>query len=369
MPCAICHELGHTRTTCQSPLIDDGAEQVVHVIIDNVNELLSLITDLPLGVTHRKIAFRVSEWKFIDIEHNIPRSRGVDVIRQEVRQIRTKFLEDDSSWQIVARMKRITKFVRDIDSAVINRGLPKVLERLEHILTTGHNLPNLISELKVKIAATNINPSNKLRSLVQFISWYTQHIIIARLPESFLDHSNLMTLDELCVPVVIPNDDKVRNLCHLLANRSESSDNTSCITGSITTINLIRKIEKRAAFQTGLTEGRRGFAAMQEMYRSQSDDLRNQLKTQPVNIKFKMDEPDTEYFVDDACSICMEELTNNNMVAMSCAHTFCASCTGEFLNKCAGRKCPRCRDEISEIRFKTSLLPEHYNGLVSALRT
>jgi len=182
-----------------------------------------------------------------------------------------------------------------------------------------------------------------------------------------------MTLDELCVPVVIPNDDKVRNLCHLLANRSESSDNTSCITGSITTINLIRKIEKRAAYKNGLTVGRSGFAAMQERYRIEQVALRNQLKTQlktqPVNIKFKMDDPDTEYFVDDACSICMEELTNNNMVAMSCAHTFCSSCTGEFLNKCAGRKCPRCRDEISEIRFKTSLLPEHYNGLVSALNT
>jgi len=363
MPCAICHELGHTRTTCQSPLIDEGVEQVIDVILVNMNELLLLITDLPLGVTHRKIAFRVSEWKFIDVEHNIPRSRGVDVIRQEVRQIRTKFLEDDSSWQMVARMKRITKFVRDIDSAVIHRGLPKVLERLEHILTTEHNLPNLISELKIKIAATNITPSNKKRSLVQFISWYTQHIIIARVPESFLDHSNLMTLDELCVPVVISNDNKVRNLCHRLANRSDSSDNT------IKTINLIRKVENIAAYKNGFTEGRVNFTAMRESLVSEIIVLRNQLKTQPVNIKFKMDDPDTEYFVDDACSICMEELTNNNMVAMSCSHTFCSSCTGEFLNRCAGRKCPRCRDEISEIRFKTSLLPEHYNGLVSALNT
>lgn len=365
MPCAICHELGHTRTTCQSPLIDEGVEQVVRVIIDNVNTLLSLITDLPRGVTHRKMVRKKGVPIFINNEHKIPLSRGVDAIRQEVRRIRTKFLEDASSWQIVERKRRITHFVRGINCAVIHRGLPKVLERLEHILTTRHNLPNLISELKVKIAATNINPSNNKRSLVQFISWYTQHIIIARLPESFLDHSNLMTLDELCVPVVISNDDKVRNLCHLLANRSESSDNTECITGSINTINLIRKIEKRRAKQTGFTEGRE----LVHRYARQVDDLRNQLKTQPVNIKFKMDEPDTEYFVDDACSICMEELTNNNMVAVSCAHTFCASCTGEFLNKCAGRKCPRCRDEISEIRFKTSLLPEHYNGLVSALRT
>lgn len=362
MPCAICHGLGHTRTTCQSPLIDEGVEQVVRVIIDNVNTLLSLITDLPRGVTHREMVSRMGEWKLIDNEHKIPHTHGVDVIRQEVRRIRTKFLEDASSWQIVERMRRITHFVRGINCAVIHRGLPKVLERLEHILTTGHNLPNLISELKVKIAATNINPSNKKRSLVQFISWYTQHIIIARLPESFLDHSNLMTLDELCAPVVISNDDKVRNLCHLLANRSESSDNTECITGSINTINLIRQIEKRRAYQTGLIE-------MRERGRVELVDLRNQLKTQPVNIELKMDDPDTEYFVDDACSICMEELTNNNMVAMSCTHTFCSSCTGEFLNKCAGRKCPHCRDEISEIRFKTSLLPEHYNGLVSALRT
>jgi len=369
MPCTICDELGHMRTTCQSPLIAEGVEQVVSVIIENVNTLLSLITDLPLGVTHRKMAFRRSELKLIDIEHKIPRSRGVDVIRQEVRQIRTKFLENDSSWQIVERRRRITEFVKDRNGAVIHKGLPKVIERLEHILTTEHNLPNLISELKIKIAGTNITPSNKKRSLVQLISWYTQHIIIARVPESFLDHSNLMTLDELCVPVVIPNDDKIIKLCNILANRSESSDNTRCITGSITTINLIRKIEKRTAFTDGLTEGCRRFARMQERCRIEVVALRNQLKTQPANIKFKMDDPDTDYFVDDACSICMEELTNNNMVAMSCAHTFCSSCTGEFLNKCAGKKCPCCRDEISEIRFKTSLLPEHYNGLVSALNT
>ena len=368
MPCAICHVLGHTRSTCQSPLIDEGVEQVVSVIIDEVNELLSLITNLPIGVTHRKLAFRVREWKFIDVEHKIPRSRGVDVIRQEVRQIRTKFL-DDNSWPMVARMKRITKVVRGINGGVIHRGLPKVLERLEHILTTEHNLPNLVSELKIKIAATNITPSSKKRSLVQFISWYTQHIINARLPESFLDHSNLMTLDELCVPVIISNDDKVINLCNILANRSVSSDNTSCITGSIKTINLIRKVEKRASFHNGWEEARCHFAESQEWSRLAIIGLRNQLKTRPGGIKFKMDGPDADYFVDDACSICMEQMTNNNMVALSCAHTYCSSCTGEFLNRCVGRKCPCCRDEITEIRFKTSLLPEHYNSLVSALNT
>ena len=101
MPCAICHGLGHTRTTCQSPLIDEGVEQVVRVIIDNVNTLLSLITDLPRGVTHREMVSRMGEWKLIDNEHKIPHTHGVGVIRQEVRRIRTKILEDASSWQIV----------------------------------------------------------------------------------------------------------------------------------------------------------------------------------------------------------------------------------------------------------------------------
>ena len=88
--------------------------------------------------------------------------------------------------------------------------------------------------------------------------------------------------------------------------------------------------------------------------------------TNKPTILFRMDNPDTLYIYDDVCAVCMEPNNDNNVVALTCNHAYCANCTGEFIKRCNG-KCPSCRDLIKEVRFKPTILPEHFNKMISIM--
>tara|TARA_B100001287_G_C22197143_1_gene306239 strand:+ start:34 stop:453 length:420 start_codon:yes stop_codon:yes gene_type:complete len=53
----------------------------------------------------------------------------------------------------------------------------------------------------------------------------------------------------------------------------------------------------------------------------------------------------------DLCPICQEQLQEKNLIILSCNHSFCASCILKNLNYT--RKCPLCRKEIIDNKFKS----------------
>lgn len=84
-------------------------------------------------------------------------------------------------------------------------------------------------------------------------------------------------------------------------------------------------------------------------------------------ITMEMCSQDEKYLTDDNCPICMDETHANNMVAFTCGHAFCCDCSAESIQKC-GRKCPMCRAETNHIKFKSDILPDKFNILMSLVR-
>ena len=90
----------------------------------------------------------------------------------------------------------------------------------------------------------------------------------------------------------------------------------------------------------------------------------NEQSTEEVSsgVPFYIDSVDVEYIHDDGCAVCMEPLGDTNCIAFACLHGFCARCVGEFMQRCNG-KCPSCREIVSQLRFKPTILPEHFNKM------
>ena len=53
------------------------------------------------------------------------------------------------------------------------------------------------------------------------------------------------------------------------------------------------------------------------------------------------------------CSICLEIIDNNKLVATPCNHYFCQGCIQEHL-KNVNNNCPNCRQEINNTLYKDS---------------
>jgi len=87
----------------------------------------------------------------------------------------------------------------------------------------------------------------------------------------------------------------------------------------------------------------------------------------PKMITMTMDDMETEYYGDVDCAICMEALDKKKTVAYSCKHTFCASCVQQHVVKHTHQVCPKCREPIEHIRFKSDLNSKHFNKLVDHL--
>jgi len=75
-----------------------------------------------------------------------------------------------------------------------------------------------------------------------------------------------------------------------------------------------------------------------------------------------MDAPDERNYFDPVCAICMNEVTEQTVLAFGCKHTFCANCAIKTIQKTTCG-CPTCRVNISEIHFKPTTDRETFNKL------
>ena len=90
-----------------------------------------------------------------------------------------------------------------------------------------------------------------------------------------------------------------------------------------------------------------------------------QAKKKSTPIETHMDPLDTDYFINADCPICMDAQTPANTIALNCRHTCCANCLKQTLKPTKKNQCFTCRVEITQIRFKPDIAPEHFNTISS----
>ena len=81
-------------------------------------------------------------------------------------------------------------------------------------------------------------------------------------------------------------------------------------------------------------------------------------------IKLIMDNEAEKYYINDTCTICLNDITQDNVLAFGCKHTLCNSCAIKLIEK-TKLPCPTCRKKISEVHFKPSIHKEDFNKLSS----
>ena len=115
----------------------------------------------------------------------------------------------------------------------------------------------------------------------------------------------------------------------------------------------------------------RDFDRVNQMFRNAQQEAMRALrpKARPSVIQSKMDAPDTEYFENPDCPICLEALAPDNTVALDCRHTCCVACLKQTLKPGVKHCCPTCRADIKFIRFKSSISPENFNTISSHIHT
>ena len=94
-----------------------------------------------------------------------------------------------------------------------------------------------------------------------------------------------------------------------------------------------------------------------------------QTKKKSTPIETHMDPLDTDYFINVDCPICMDPQTPGNTIALNCRHTCCANCLKQSLKPSTKNQCFTCRVEITQIRFKPDIAPEHFNTISSHINS
>jgi hypothetical protein len=341
MPCGICHENGHNATRCQNPVILENTSLVATEIMNRINnKVISQMSNLAPGVIIRNT-------RGGNIYHHANQNMNIEAIRETIITSRCQFL--DAGVMLPYEMTLLTK---RWSLPLFRQATPLLLSRLETILTTDHNLPDLITDFKRLDADDIYNAKTYYRR--HFLKC-SNFILRALVPDSFLNLSN-MTVDQLCRPLpppVLSNDEVIANA---LDNLLETRDTTSFLV----ILKEIRQLEvQRARLASRAAENRAVARAVNRARRS----FENQVKPR---IKFQMDSMASDYMSIETCACCLEDLSTVNTVALACKHAFCSACTGEFINKCNGT-CPSCRESITEVRFKPNILPENFNSLVSSI--
>lgn len=351
MPCGICKQTGHYASTCPSPIIENKAAELTQHIRNRFQLHLSLCSNLSPGTLYKS---STRDNAFINITHHCSREAGIDHVRNYVKTKRLQWLK----LQVIdcTQCKYLT---RDPvwTVALLSRVIPLTIGYLDNYLrelSPAHS-SILIDYTRLHMNDACANTKGFYRNIIMFFYNFALRRIT---PDSFLDLSN-SSIDQLCLPPVISNDDVIRKAVELLL---QNRDVSSCIA----IIKETRKDElSRAALQAKAAENMAVRRAIEQTRRSHPPQ-RAPAPNLKQRVKFRMDTSTAQYTADDACPVCMETLKPSNTVAMSCAHAFCSKCTGEFINKCNG-KCPSCREAITEVRFKHDICHESFNSLVSSL--
>ena len=352
MPCGICKQTGHYSSTCTSPLLEDKAAELAQRIRNRFELHLRLCSNLSPGTLYKSVR---RDNALINITHHCSRDAGIDHVRNYVNTKRLQWMRLQTI--TCTQCKHLTS---DWSVALLSRAIPLTINYIDNYLC---ELSPAYSSILIDYTRLHMNdaPANTKGFYRNIIMFFYNFAIQRITPHSFLDVFN-NSIEQLCLPPpppVISNDDVIRNAVELLL---QNRDVSSCIA----TIKQTRKDElDRAALQAKSAENIAVRRAI-ERTRRNLPPQRAPAPSLKQRVKFRMDSSTALYTADDTCPVCMETLKPGNTVAMSCSHAFCASCTGEFINKCNG-KCPSCREAITEIRFKHDICHESFNSLVSSL--
>ena len=346
MPCGVCREAGHYAGNCTSPIIATKSQILAQSIITRIDYHRVKTTNLSPGTLYKSYDGKKTF-------HTIDRSLGIDHIRATIIEKRLNWLDSE-----MLSSNRIQYMTWGVEWSVplLYKILPLMMDHVrDHITGLSPAYSSVITDYK----RLRLNPerSNSKKSYLITVSHFLNFVIRAITPDSFLDINHL-SINDLCPAPVRSNDDVIRDAVRNLVNHRN-------VPHVMATIKTIRRLELERAAQQALSA--QNLAVATAIARTRRARARVAVPPRIVSrIKFRMDVSATNYTTDDACPICMETLSSENTVAMSCSHGFCSSCTGEFIKRCNG-KCPSCRETITEVRFKPDLCPESFNSLVSAI--
>lgn len=320
MPCSICRENGHYATTCMDSSIRVSTDLLVSAVLETANHAQTLITNQNFGffkrIVKRCIFTTTTDW-------NSALFKRVDAI-----------------------------FISSFNTYPAGDDLPPLLQSQCIEAITRHRRFSIQENITNPQSVTSFR--KKYVSILCFIGRYLTDY---QQEQDLIDLSTVQVSDNM--PTPIPN--------------SPTSDATDV---NVQLAPLDTPPIYGATFQTASIPNtpptptwRRAHLrntpppAPRRRYRRYRNDNYQQQK--PF-VPFHMDNNDASYIHDDACAICMEHIDDKNVIALQCKHAYCANCVAEFVNRCNG-KCPSCRENIQKICFKTSILPDNFNKMISIL--
>jgi hypothetical protein len=348
MPCGICREVGHTAARCESPVIVDTAEQISQESQNNINKYMSEFSELDI----REVlpAYMISRSTPVNLRsHRFPPDHVGDASR--VTMIDARIAGIEYLKEICRR--NMTRLMRPLSISV------PLLRRVLPVLTTtlGGVYPDEVREY-----VYSLNPNEEIHTktaLTRRITDMMVYIFKQKITPLYLDYTN------------VPDDAFISSNPQRRENPLQRLKRL--MTENMTNLLETRDIEAYAEAEKQVVTKyiKRIMIRQQRFYERQILDIHRENMTAPIpavkdKIRFRMDTTDAKYISDEICSICMDELMAQNTVAMSCGHSYCVCCTGEFITRCNG-KCPTCRDDIKEVRFKKEIEPDRFNALVSKL--
>lgn len=345
--CGICRQSGHIYRHCQSPIIDEKKTRFINSFKERLREYSSNFNNQiqPNEVLPGSIQRFNSETSFENAKEIMLGKRRSSFTRYKCS------IYYDLKRQMTGMPIRLLQLI-----------FPEVL----HSLMNEFSIP-LSAMIYSHNTQLNINNINSVRfntktEYQQEVSNIIKTIMYSLIPNNYFDYSNVIESDLIRPP---PRD--------MLAVRL-----IGILDGVIGDTNLINNSQKdsivsliKAHYKSRETGFQRENFRLERKARRYRESLllcqrELAIKQQSTDIKFLMDSSETEYIKEDICPICTEELDACNTVALSCNHTFCSGCTGQFIKSCNGN-CPICRAQVKEIHFKKNININDYNALVNYL--
>ena len=352
--CGICRQSGHIYRHCESSIIGEKKS----ILIDTLKEKLRLYS---LKVNDNSIRPNqvLSDSSIVHFNTGTSFEDAKEIM---LKRRRSNFRQ--KGWSICYDLRQQ---IRQMPIRLLQLIFPDVLRSLMNEF--GITLSVLIYNQDTRLTPQNIN-SVRFNTKTEYqdeVSKVVKAIMHSLVPNDYFDYSNVIESEFIMPPPRDPLEVRLNEI----------------IDGAIGDTNLINNSQKDTIISLIQTHYReREHNLRQEnlrlerharrdvrRYRENISHYQRQLQAnrqQAPNIKFLMDSTETEYIKEDACPICMEELTADNTVALSCNHTFCSGCTGQFIKSCNG-KCPSCRAPVKEIHFQKNINIKDYNALVNYL--
>ena len=358
MPCGICKDIGHTAVTCQSSIIEEKTSQTFRYISEFILE------------------HYINEFQELNRNQVLPENMIYSFIKEELKNLRSRPGDNlDELKQQMIRKRNIglttmhSVILRHISSQFRNNRssnfqwtsglLKRVCNNFNHLLLAKYS-DSYTAETRREIADIPTTTNSQIKAKIARMIYC---VFETTIKPNYLDYSNV-TADELIPRPIETSQQRLhreleRHARHLISTGIDGINNWQN--------NMVQIVSRQVLrLQTNMNNMRRQHARELRHARNNAPVRVNPVVARKEKIKFKMDNTDSKYICDNSCYICMEDMKPSDMVAMTCGHAFCSGCTGQFINKC-NSKCPVCRCEIEEVRFKPDIQPEIFNNIVVAL--